>query len=247
MKRPFDFWYIFEAILDLLPYLVSTFMMLILSILGGTILGSILAWIKIRRRPLSTGFANFYIYIIRACPPIVLLFLVFYGLPEILLRGFGIDTNHFSQLFFVVITFSLLFSATMAEVIRSAVAAIDKGQREAALSIGLSDRQAFIRIILPQATIIALPNFANSLIVLLKEGALAYTIGFIDVMGKGILMIGNQYGAHALEIYIALGLLYWSITIFLEQVFQKMEMKFAPDKVYRVEKRSEKERRKHEF
>ena len=63
----------------------------------------------------------------------------------------------------------------------------------------------------------------NALINLMKEGALAYTIGFIDIMGKGNLIIGNNYGAYALETYIALALIYWGMTVLIEYGFSKLE------------------------
>lgn len=230
MKRPFDLFYVGEAFLELIPYLAATFIMLCLSVIIGGLLGALFAWVKIRRKPISTKLVNVYIYIIRACPSVVLLFIVFYGVPELLLRLFDYNANDFPKLVFVVTTFSLLFAATMTEVIRSSYEAIDQGQREAAISLGLSEWQANVRIIFPQAAIVALPNFVNSLIILLKEGALAYTIGFIDIMGKGILMIGNQYGAHALEIYLALGIIYWIVTICFETGFRKLEQRLGPDR-----------------
>lgn len=63
--------------------------------------------------------------------------------------------------------------------------------------------QTFYQVMLPQAALIALPNFGNSTINLLKEGALAYTIGLIDLIGKGNLIIAQNFGAYSIEIYLA--------------------------------------------
>lgn len=84
--------------------------------------------------------------------------------------------------------------------------AVDPGQREAALTSGLSESQTFVRIILPQAVVHALPNFANMLVSLMKEGALAYSIGLIDVMGKGQLIIGLNQGSMTLYRFLLLSL-----------------------------------------
>ena len=130
-------------------------------------------------------------------------------------------------MFFVVATFTILFAATISEVIRSAYLAIDRGQYEAAVSIGLTPFQAFYRIILPQGTILALPNFGNSFINLLKEGALAYTIGLIDLLGSGNLIIARNYGSYALEIYIALSVLYWGMAILFEKAFFTLENRLS--------------------
>lgn len=87
-----------------------------------------------------------------------------------------------------------------------------KGQYEAAVSVGLSPIKALRHVVLPQAALIALPNFGNAFINLMKEGALAYTIGLIDLLGKGNLIIAQNYGAYGIEIYLACLLTYWAMT-----------------------------------
>ena len=84
----------------------------------------------------------------------------------------------------------------MSEVIRSAYESIDKGQFEAACKCWVKPFQAYRRIIFPQALVVAIPNFGNSLIALLQEGALAYTIGLIDVVGKAELIIAVKLSIH---------------------------------------------------
>ncbi|MNR27987.1 L-cystine transport system permease protein TcyL [compost metagenome] len=96
--------------------------------------------------------------------------------------------------------------------------------------MGLSPLQAYLRIIVPQAFVVALPNFGNSLIALIKEGALAYTIGLIDVIGKASLIIAGNYNAHALETYLALSIIYWVLSIVIEQVFLRLEKAFSKGK-----------------
>ena len=227
MNRPFEPDFIIKILPELVPFLGVTLLTVLLTVLFGGIFGFFLAYAKVKGNKGLRVLADLYVYILRATPSVVLLFIVFYGLPELLLGTIGMNTNDYNKLFFVVITFALLFSATMSEVMRSAYEAVDRGQAEAALAIGLSGRQAFFRIVLPQCVVTALPNFANSLIILMKEGALAYTIGFIDVMGKGILIIGSNYGANALETYLALALLYWGTTLMLEKVFLVLENKLS--------------------
>ena len=144
---------------------------------------------------------------------------------------FGININFWPKILFVVIALSLLYSAQMAEIIRSALQVVGPGQYEAALSIGLSPFAAMTRIVIPQAFVVALPNLGNSLIALLKEGSLAYTIGLIDVMGKGNLIISLNYGSYALETYIALAAVYWSFTLILENLFKLLEKHFSKGRV----------------
>lgn len=229
MEKYFDVTYLLESIPVLLPFLKVTFMVVSLSVLFGTLLGFILAEAKVGKSKIARKIAYGYTTIIRCTPSIVLLFLTYYGIPAIA-ANFGIDLNNIDKSIFVVITFSLQFAAVMSEVIRSAYESIDKGQFEAAVSVGLSPTQAYRRIILPQAFVVALPNFGNSLLSLLKEGSLAYTIGLIDVMGKASLIISSNYNAHALEIYLALSVIYWILSIAIEQFFLKLEKIFSKGK-----------------
>mgnify|MGYP000988349195 FL=1 len=223
--RPFNPMKIPEFIPQLLPFLSVTLAIMLATVFFGGILGFILAFCKLKGR-VSAKIAQAYIYIIRCIPSIVMLFMVYYGLPKFLLV-FNIDINNYDRAFFVILTFSLLFAASMAEVFRTAYIAIDKGQTEAALSIGLTPLKAFIRIVFPQALVVALPNFTNALVNLMKEGALAYTIGLIDLMGKGDLIIYNNQGAYNLETYIALSLIYWAMTIIIEKTFMHLEMRLS--------------------
>lgn len=227
--RPFHPQYIFEALPQLILYLPVTAAIVIGTVFFGSLLGILLAAGRIRRGRVGRVFANMYIYVIRCVPSIVLLFLVYYGLPEFL-NVFGVNINDAGKGFFVITTFSLLFSASMAEVFRSAYEAVDRGQREAAVSIGLTEFQAFYRIVLPQCVRVAIPNFTNALVNLMKEGSLAYTIGLIDIMGKGQLMIGQNHGSYSLEIYLALFFLYWGLTILVEKGAGVWERRLSPVK-----------------
>lgn len=220
--RPFHPLFILEVLPQLLPYLLVTIGMVLGTVFFGGLVGLLLAAGKIRRGKVGRILANVYIYATRCIPSIVLLFIVYYGLPEFL-NIFGIDINDASKSFFVITTFSILFAANMSEVFRSSYEAIDKGQREAAVSIGLSEFQAFYRIVLPQCVAVAIPNFTNMLVNLMKEGSLAYTIGLIDLMGKGQLIIGQKQGSYSLEVYLALFILYWALTIVIEKSFGALE------------------------
>lgn len=220
--RPFKPIFIFEVLPEILPYVIVTLEIMLGTVFFGSILGALLAAGKLKGGRILGGLANVYTYFIRCVPSIVMLFIIYYGLPELLL-SFGININDADKAVFVITTFTLMFGASMSEVFRSAYLAIDKGQSEAGMSIGLSQWQTFRRIILPQAAAVALPNFTNALVNLMKEGTLAYTIGLIDIMGKGQLIIGLNHGSYALETYIAMFIIYWVLTIVLEKVSGKIE------------------------
>jgi L-cystine transport system permease protein len=80
---------------------------------------------------------------------------------------------------------------------------------------------------IPQGLVIALPNLGNSLISLFKEGSLAFTIGLIDMMGAGNLIISRNYGAYSLETYLALAVIYWALTLIIEQIFLRLEKHYG--------------------
>ena len=211
----------------MLPYLLVTFEILIGVVIVGVGIGFLLARGMLSKHKWQNRIAGFIINAFRCTPSIVMLFVVFYGLPTLFWALFKIDINDWSKVFYVITALGLLFSASAAEIMRSSYLAVPAGQREAALTSGLTEAEAFRRITLPQAFVISIPNLGNSFIVLLKEGSLAFTIGLIDVMGKGNLIISLNFGAYALETYIALAIIYWTLTILLEQLFKKIEKHFS--------------------
>ncbi len=220
--HPFHPGYIITALLKIVPYVGITLLMMLGTVIFGGLIGILLAKAKIKRRIIPRALAEIYIYLTRCIPSIVMLFIVYYGIPFLLLQ-FGIDVNHFSKGVFVIAAFSILFASNLGEVFRAAYLAVDPGQREAAVCSGLSEFQAFYRIVLPQAAVHALPNFSNMLVNLMKEGALAYSIGLIDVMGEGNLLIGKNQGSYSLEIYLAMAIIYWTLTIIIEFIFGRLE------------------------
>jgi L-cystine transport system permease protein len=227
MDRPFYPEKIISIIPELLPYLGVTFEIMLGTIITGLFLGFFLARGRLSKKKVPRKIADFIVNAFRCTPAIVMLFVIFYGLPNLFWAIFKIDINEWSKGFYVITALGLLFSASASEIMRSSYLAVPAGQREAALTSGLSESQAFTRIMLPQAFLVSLPNLGNSVIALLKEGSLAFTIGLVDVMGKGNLFISMNFGAFAAETYIALAIIYWVLTIVIEQIFKFAEKKFS--------------------
>lgn len=211
---------------ELLAYLDVTLAVALGSILAGSLWGMVLTAFRLSGKRLLRAFSIAYVYIMRCTPSIVLLFLVFYGLP-VLAREFHVRLEDMSRAYFAIIAFSMIFGAYISEVFRAAYLAVPKGQYEAAVSIGLSPWQAFRQVMLPQSAVVALPNFGNSTVNLLKEGALASTIGLIDLLGKGNLIIAQHYGAYALEIYLACLFIYWGVTSVVSSLCLKLEARLS--------------------
>ena len=227
MNRPFAPVQIYKSFLKIIPYLGVTFAVVLGTIMLGLALAVLLFAQKQSKKRFVRSLANGYINIIRCTPSIVLLFIVYYGIPKIALAAFNVNLNFSSKIIYVILSLSLIYGATLSEVIRSAYLALGRSQYEAALSIGLTPAQAIRRVMLPQGIVVALPNLGNSLISLLKEGSLAFTIGLIDMMGAANLIISRNYGAYSLETYIALAVIYWCLTLIIEQIFLKLEKRYS--------------------
>lgn len=214
-------------VVDKLPL---TLFMLGLSLLFSLLLGFVIALIRIQKKPVLSKMATIYLSFMRCTPLLVQLFLVYFGLPQLLLLV-HIDINSWSRITFLVIAFSLHTAAPLSEVIRSAYLSIDNGQFEAAYSIGMNYFQSLRRIILPQAFVAALPNLGNATISLLKDTALAFSIGIIDIMGQVRLILGNNYGIGMFEIYVTISLVYWSMCIVIEIIISNLEKHFKKGRV----------------
>lgn len=210
-----------ETILGYIPNVLRAFPVtmeiLLLSLMISLILGAFVTVAGIGKKKWLREIANGYIAFMRGIPTLVLIFLIYLGLPQ-LAKGVGIDLSEISKNAFIIACLSLSTSANMAEMMRSSYLAVDKGQKEAAYSVGMKEVTAFYRIVFPQALGIAIPAFGNNVIMLFKETSLAFAIGVIDLMGKARAVSSASYGANRLEVYIATGLIYWVICILLENL-----------------------------
>ncbi|WP_312314859.1 amino acid ABC transporter permease [Streptococcus parasuis] len=219
----YDLSYVFKFLPEILYALPLTLWILIVTIVIGSLLGALLAWGQLYRDEVIVSISKGYVFVLRCTPPIVLLFMVFYGLPEFLEWWLGLDVNGWSRTVFVITAMTLLYAATISEVFKSAYLAVPNGQMEAGLSIGLTEFQTFQRILLPQAFRFALPNISNAILNLLKDTALAYTIGLADIMGAGNLLIGRNLGNYSLETYTAVAVVYWTLALLLSLGNQFLE------------------------
>ncbi|PKG23307.1 amino acid ABC transporter permease [Niallia nealsonii] len=220
MGKAFDFTLIWGFIPTLLPYLAVTLQILAVSIVFGIIIGIVAAIPRLFHLPILRQLVIIYISFIRGTPILIQLFLTFYGVPALLML-INIDVSRVEPIYFVMITYAIGNGAVFSEIFRSAILSIDRGQTEAAYSVGMSDTQNFFRIILPQAIVVAFPNIANSVIGSLKDTSLAFSIGVIDLVGRGETLIAAT--AHALEVYISLSIIYYIVVLLLEKGFHLFE------------------------
>ncbi|UTV27767.1 amino acid ABC transporter permease [Photobacterium atrarenae] len=214
----FDFDYMLSLMPILLKYLGTTLNMAVWGLLFALVLALVLALLRIYRVPVLDQLSQLYISFFRGTPLLVQLFLLYYGLPQVFPVFVGLDA--FSA---AVIGLSLHFAAYKAETIRAAIIGIDRSQMEASLSIGMTELQAMRRIILPQASRVALPSLMNYFIDMIKSTSLAFTLGVAEIMAKAQMEASSSF--KFFEAFLAVALIYWGIVLVLTRVQNWAETK----------------------
>jgi polar amino acid transport system permease protein len=158
-----------------------------------------LALLRVSRLRIAGGFAYGYTYLFRGTPLLTQLFLVYYGLAQFAwMRGSPLWPVFRDPWSCALMALSLNMSAYLAEVLRGGIAGVPKGEREAALAMGMGPALLYRRIILPRALGIALPAMGNELVVQLKSTALVSTITLLDVTGVARRIVARTYSTDAL-------------------------------------------------
>lgn len=220
---------IIETVGVVLRAVPGTFLMAITILTIGILLGSLFAWVRIKKVPVLSQLLNIFISYVRGVPLIVHLMVVMASLPKgvsSLLAVMGIESNpnDFPKLVIVLVTYSFLEAAFESEIIRGAFQSVDRDQIEAGYSIGFTQQQNLRRIIIPQALAVALPLFLNALLKIIKALSLAFTVGVVDIMAAA--RIASSLSARYLESYIAAALVYWFICGLLQLLFDRFETRF---------------------
>lgn len=191
--------------LTLLVALVATLIGLILAV------GVVIA--REREIPVLSQVLATLVSFIRGTPILVQLYVVYYGLPQLLTSmqaaGWHVDPNGLPAIVIAFSAYGLNAMANLSESIRSAYHAVDPGQYEAAISVGMQPHVAMTQIVVPQLISNLIPNFTNILLDLIKDTALVYNIGLVEVMGKANVISSEGFKyletyTDALIIYIAI-------------------------------------------
>ena len=193
----------------LLALIKVTVPLTIVTFIIGLTLALAVALARLSANAALSWLARAFISIFRGTPLIVQLFIIFFGLPQL-----GVKFNSWIA---AAIALSLNVAAYAAEIIRSAILSVPKGQWEAAETIGMSRSTALKRIILPQAARVAVPPLSNTLISLVKDTSLAATIGVTEMFHTA--QIAAAPSGDFLELYLVAAALYW-IICFILSVFQ---------------------------
>lgn len=193
-----------------------TLLLALITIIFGSIIGLILCVLKISKYKILRAIASIYIEIIRGTPLIVQLIIIHYGLKI-----------NMTELTSASIALSLNSAAYIAEIMRAGIVSINKGQMEAAKSLGMNQFTAMKLIIIPQAIKNILPALANEFVVLIKESAIVSYIGLADLMYKANQIRSLTY--LTLEPLLVAALIYLVITFTLSKFIHYFERKLNRD------------------
>ncbi|MEV7660638.1 amino acid ABC transporter permease [Paenarthrobacter sp. NPDC089316] len=179
----------------------------------GLLLALVVALMRLSPNWLLSGIGRFYVSVIRGTPLLVQLFVIFFGLPSI-----GVRLDPWPS---AIIAFSLNVGGYAAEIIRAAILSVPKGQWEAGHTIGMSNRQTLVRIILPQAARVSVPPLSNTFISLVKDTSLASLILVTELFRNA-----QQIAAFSQEfmaLYLQAALVYWVICLVLSTAQSAVE------------------------
>jgi len=210
-----------QIVINSIPYLlkgtVVTLELAFFSIVLGFMVAIFVSIGQLYGSKFVQTFFLLYERILRSLPELVILFLIFYGLPII-----GIRLN---PLVASIIGLGLRSSAYQSQIFRGAISSLPKGQVDAAYSLGMTKFQTFFNVIFPQAMRISLSGWTNEAAVVLKDTSLAYSLGVIELLRQGtyIIAVTNK----PLLIYVICGLIYFALTFSLSKGLGYVEKKLA--------------------
>lgn len=210
--------------LSLPPLLLGALMTLFLTVIAvcnGIIIGTFVGILRVIHNKVLNLLAGIYVDFIRGTPLLVQIFLIHFGAPPILGGIFGGEPIPINPFVSALLALSINSGAYVAEIIRSGIQSIDKGQMEAARSLGMTYRQSMRHIILPQALRRVIPPLGNEFIAMLKDSSLVSVIGMEEMVRKAQIIVTRSY--RPTETWIEVGLLFLLMTLPFTQLVARLE------------------------
>lgn len=212
----------FSAVVPSIPYIAKGIGVTLQIVMGATILGLILgillALCKIGKITVLRLLADFYTSIFRGTPLVLQLMIIYYAIPQL----FDITVDPMPA---AIIAFGLNSGAYISEIIRGGINAVDKGQLEASLALGIPYAKMMKDIILPQAMKNIMPSLMNEFITLTKESAIVTVIGALDIMRRAYIVGGSSY--RYLEALMIAGVMYYILTLILSFLGKTIEKRMS--------------------
>ncbi len=221
-----DWSFVAEAFPQVLASVPVTLALVFISIPFGWVLGIVIALVKNAKVPVLSQVATVFVSFMRSVPMVIVLFVAYYSTPLIIqgyLSSIGLnsDVSGVPAAAYAIVAFVLEQAAYSSEVFRSAILAVDKGQIEAAQSVGMTKPVAYVRIVLPQAITSALPNLNGLFVGLVQGTSLAYFVGVYEVMATSTLLANASYAY--IEAYLMATVIYEVLSFVFNRIFRLIE------------------------
>ncbi|OUQ86949.1 nickel transporter [Brevibacillus brevis] len=211
-----------DVIVDAIPVLAQgswvTIKITVISLFFALLIGLLFGLMSTSRSKVLRGIATAYVDFLRGTPLLVQIFFIYFGLPPVLDIKIPETTAG-------ILALSLNAGAYLAEIFRGGILSIDKGQMEAARSLGLSHGKAMRLVILPQAVRRMIPAFVNQFIVTLKDTSLLTVIGIRELMNSGEIIISSNF--RSFEIWAVVAVFYFLMIYILSLLSRSLERRFA--------------------
>lgn len=223
-----DFKFMLDSVLPIAAKSWVTIYMSLVSMLMATLFSILCALIIMKKVPVLSQIIRVWNSFIKGIPIIIQLYIVYYALPNILLDictrvGIPYDIRNQSAITYAILALSLNYASYMTDVVISSLKAVDPGQIEACWSVGMTTAQGYIRVIIPQAIVVGIPNAGNQFIALMKATSMAYFITVMEVLGKSRQLAAGTY--KFFEAYIIASVVYWILCIIFEKIIALLEKK----------------------
>lgn len=207
---------ILESLPSLLKGLGKTLLYTIVSLFLAFIFGLVFGFMKVGQNRFLRGVATVFVDVFRGIPLIVLAFFIYFGIPQ----AFGFTMPLFLA---AILTLSLNAGAYVTEIIRGGIQSVDRGQMEAARSLGLPYRKAMIKIIIPQAVRVMIPAFINQLVITLKDTSILSAIGLVELTQSGKIIIARTFSSF--DIWLVVAIMYLIVITILTKISGYLEGK----------------------
>ena len=208
----------------LLQSLGQTLLLTLLSLIFAFIIGLIFGLMNVSKSKILNCIGTIYVDGIRGVPLIVLAYFIYFGIPAI-----GFTDFKLTALVAGTISLSMNAGAYMAEIFRAGIQSVDKGQMEAARSLGLSYGKSMRKVILPQAIRTMIPSIINQFIISLKDTSILSVIGFPELTKAGNIIVGNTF--KALQVWGIVAVMYMVVIITLSRVAKRIERRINVGKL----------------
>ena len=218
-RKKVDFLQLFiESLPSLLDGLAVTLKITAVALIIAIVVGLLFGVLAISNNKILKLISRIYVDLIRGTPLIVQAFFIYFGLPGALDIKIGAFTAG-------VVAISINAGAYMVEIFRAGINAVDKGQMEAARSLGLSYGKSMLKIVLPQAVRKMIPAFINQFIISLKDTSILSVIGIRELTQSGEIIIASNY--RSLETWAMIGLMYFIVIMLLSYASRMLERRLA--------------------